>query len=61
MRGKTGDFGADTSDFHSDFASDFRPESSDYAGDFRDLPGDFGGEPRTAKQTPEAPETAPPE
>ena len=44
------DFGADTSDFHSDYASDFR--------DFRD---DFGGAPRTEKQTPEAPETAPPD
>ena len=48
------DFGADTSDFHSDYASDFR----DFPGDFS---GDFGGEPRTAKQPPEATETAPPE
>ena len=55
------DFGADTCDFHSDFASDFRTEGSDYASDFRDFPGDFGGEPRTAKQPPETPETAPPE
>ena len=55
------DFGADTSDFHSDFASDFRTEGSDYASDFRDFPGDFGGAPRTAKQPPETPETAPPE
>ena len=56
------DFGADTSDFHSDFhsdyASDFRTEWNDYASDFRD---DFGGAPRTAKQTPETPETAPPD
>ena len=55
------DFGADTSDFHSDYASDFRTEGSDYASDFRDFPGDFGGAPRTEKQPPEAPETAPPE
>lgn len=55
------DFGADACDFRSDFASDFRPESNDYASDFRDFPGDFGGEPRTAKQPPEATETAPPE
>ena len=55
------DFGADTSDVHSDYASDFRTEGSDYASDFHDLPGDFGGEPRTEKQPPEAPETAPPE
>ena len=55
------DFGADTSDFHSDYASDFRTESNDFASDFRDFPGDFGGGPRTAKQPPEAPETAPPE
>ena len=48
------DFGAGACDFHSDFASDFRTESNDYA-------GDFGGEPRTAKQPPETPETAPPE
>ena len=52
------DFGSDTSDFHSDYASDFRTEWSDYASDFRD---DFGGAPRTAKQPPEATETAPPE
>ena len=44
------DFGAGTSDFHSDYASDFH-----------DFPGDFGGEPRTEKQPPETPETAPPE
>ena len=59
------DFGAGTCDFHSDFASDFRTEGSDYASDFRDFPGDFpgdfGGAPRTEKQPPEAPETAPPE
>lgn len=55
------DFGAWACDFHSDFASDFRTEGNDYAGDFRDFPGDFGGEPRTAKQPPETPETAPPE
>ena len=59
------DFGAGACDFHSDFASDFRTEWNDYAGDFRDFPGDFsgdfGGEPRTAKQPPETPETAPPE
>ena len=55
------DFGAGTCDFHSDFASDFRTEGNDYASDFRDFPGDFGGEPRTAKQPPETPETAPPE
>ena len=59
------DFGADTSDFHSDFASDFRTEGNDYASDFRDFPGDFsgdfGGAPRTAKQPPETPETAPPD
>ena len=55
------DFGAYTCDFHSDFASDFRTEGSDYASDFRDFPGDFGGGPRTDKQPPEAPETAPPE
>lgn len=55
------DFGAGTCDFHSDFASDFRTGSSDYASDFRDFPGDFGGAPRTAKQPPEDPETAPPE
>ena len=55
------DFGAGTSDFHGDYASDFRTEGSDYASDFRDFPGDFGGEPRTAKQPPEATETAPPE
>ena len=59
------DFGAGTCDFHSDFASDFRTEGSDYASDFRDFPGDFsgdfGGAPRTAKQPPETPETAPPE
>ena len=48
------DFGAGACDFHSDFASDFR----DFPGDF---PSDFGGEPRTAKQPPETPETAPPE
>lgn len=48
------DFGAGACDFHSDFASDF----SDFPGDFS---GDFGGEPRTAKQPPEANETAPPE
>lgn len=55
------DFDAGTCDFHSDF----RPESNDYASDFRDFPGDFsgdfGGAPRTAKQPPETPETAPPE
>ena len=51
------DFGAGACDFHSDF----RTEGNDYASDFRDFPGDFGGEPRTAKQPPEAPETAPPE
>ena len=45
------DFGAGACDFHSDYASDF-------PGDF---PGDFGGAPRTAKQPPEATETAPPE
>lgn len=48
-----------------DFGSDFRTEGNDYAGDFRDFPGDFsgdfGGAPRTAKQPPETPETAPPE
>lgn len=59
------DFGADTSDFHSDYASYFRTEGSDYASDFRDFPGDFsgdfGGWPRTEKQPPEAPESAPPE
>ena len=59
------DFGAGTCDFHSDFASDFRTEGSDYASDFRDFPGDFsgdfGGAPRTAKQPPEIPDTAPPE
>lgn len=55
------DFGACACDFHSDFASDFRTESNDFASDFRDFPGDFGGEPRTAKQPPEATETAPPE
>ena len=54
------DFGADTCDFHSDFASDFRTEPNDFASDFRDFPGDFGGAPRTEKQPPEAPETAPP-
>lgn len=48
------DFGAGACDFHSDFASDFR----DFGGDFA---GDFGGAPRTAKQPPEATETAPPE
>lgn len=52
------DFGAGASDFHSDFASDFRTEWNDYASDFA---SDFGGEPRTAKQPPEATETAPPE
>lgn len=55
------DFGAGT----CDFASDFRAESNDYASDFRDFSGDFsgdfGGGPRTAKQPPEATETAPPE
>ena len=59
------DFGAGACDFHSDFGSDFRSESNDYASDFRDFPGDFAGDfvgaPRTAKQPPEAPETAPPE
>lgn len=55
------DFGANTCDFHSDFVSDFRTEGNDYASDFRDFPGDFGGAPRTAKQPPEATETAPPE
>lgn len=55
------DFGAGACDFHSDFGSDFRTESNDFAIDFRDFPGDFGGEPRTAKQPPETPETAPPE
>lgn len=44
------DFGAGTCDFHSDYGSDFR-----------DFPGDFGGAPRTAKQPPETPETAPSE
>ena len=44
------DFGAGTCDFHSDYASDFH-----------DFPRDLGGEPRTAKQPPEAAETAPPE
>lgn len=44
------DFGAGACDFHSDYASDFR----DFASDFR-------GAPRTAKQPPEATETAPPE
>lgn len=48
------DFAAGACDFHSDYASDFR----DFPGDF---PGDFGGAPRTAKQPPETPETAPPE
>lgn len=48
------DFGAWACDFQSDFASDFRTEGSDYA-------SDFGREPRTAKQPPEATETAPPE
>ena len=52
------DFGAGASDFHSDFASDFRTEWNDYASDFA---SDFGGEPRTAKQPPETPETAPPD
>lgn len=51
------DFGAGACDFHSDF----RTEGNDYASDFRDFPGDFGGAPRTAKQPPEATETAPPE
>ena len=55
------DFGAGACDFHSDF----RTEGNDYASDFRDFPGDFsgdfGGAPRTAKQPPETPETAPPE
>lgn len=55
------DFGAGT----CDFASDFRAESNDYASDFRDFSGDFsgdfGGGPRTAKQPPDATETAPPE
>lgn len=55
------DFGAGACDFHSDFASDFRTEGSDYASDFCEFPGDFGGEPRTAKQPPETPETAPPD
>lgn len=55
------DFGAGACDFHSDYASDFRTESNDYASDFRDFPGDFGGAPRTAKHSPETPETAPPE
>lgn len=59
------DFGANTCDFYSDFHSDFRTESNDYASDFCDFPGDFagdfGGAPRTAKQPPEATETAPPE
>lgn len=59
------DFGAGACDFHSDFASDFRTESNDFASDFRDFAGDFGGDfggaPRTAKQPPEATETAPPE
>lgn len=55
------DFGAWACDFHSDFASDFRTESNDFASDFRDFPGDFGGAPRTAKQPPEATETAPPD
>ena len=45
--------------------SDFRAESNDYASDFRDFPGDssgdFGAAPRTAKQPPETPETAPTE
>ena len=50
------DFGAGACDFHSDFASDFRTEGNDYASDFA---SDFGGEPRTAKQPPETPETAP--
>ena len=57
------DFGAGTCDFHSDFASDFRTEGSDYASDFRDFPGDFPGDfgvaPRTERQPPETPETAP--
>ena len=44
------DFGAGACDFHSDFASDFR-----------DFSGDFGGGPRTEKQPPETPETAPSE
>ena len=48
------DFGAGACDFYSEFASDFRTEWNDYA-------GDFGGEPRTAKQPPEATETATPE
>lgn len=61
FRGKTGDFGADTSDFHSDYASDFRTESNNYASDFRDFLGDFGGAPRTAKHPQETPESAPPE
>lgn len=55
------DFGAGTYDFHSDFASDFRTEGNDYASDFRDFSGDFGGGPRTEKQPPETPETAPSE
>ena len=55
------DFGAGACDFHSDFASDFRTEPNDFASDFRDFPGDLGGGPRTAKQPPETPETAPPE
>ena len=55
------DFGAGNCDFHSDFASDLRTESNNYSSDFHDFPGDFGGAPRTAKQPPEAAETAPPE
>lgn len=55
------DFGAGACDFHSDFASDFRTESNDFASDFHDFPGDFCGAPRTAKQPPDATETAPPE
>lgn len=55
------DFGAGACDFHSDYGIDFRTEANDYASDFHDFPGDFGGEPRTAKQPPETPETAPPE
>lgn len=63
--GKTSDFRSDFAADTGDFRSDFCTEANDYASDFCDFPGDFsgdfGGEPRTAKQPPEATETAPPE
>ena len=52
------DFGAGACDFHSDFHIDYASDFRDFPGDFS---GDFGGAPRTEKQPPEAPETAPPE